>query len=90
MAPSSTLQGGTFEPSGALYASATQNINVPTDFSATPANPPEVSLPAIAAFEVRGASSFMVLLGGRSSIPGQNDRGVSASAFEPDNSPCSE
>ena len=54
IAPSAeeTLEAGMFAANEALYAIATQSINVPTDFNANPANPPEVSLPAIVSFDV--------------------------------------
>ena len=75
IAPTSTLEGGVFYPSEALYAFASQAVNVPTDFSASPATPSEVSLPAIAVFDVLEQSTFKVLLGGRSSVAAQSDRG---------------
>ena len=84
IAYTSTLVGGTFSPSGALYAEASQNVNVQTDFFADTATPPAVSLPAIAAFEVLGRSAFKVLLGGRSSAPSQNDRGYCFSMVRPE------
>ena len=58
IAPSSTLAGGVFYPSEALFAFSTQSVNVPTDFSANPATPSSVSLPAIVSFEITGLSSF--------------------------------
>ena len=70
IAPSAeeTLEAGTFELNEALYAIATQQVNVPTDFSINPATPADVSLPAIVRFDIRQTSSFKVLLGGRSSV----------------------
>ena len=84
LAPSTTLEGGTFEPSGALYAIASQSIGVPTDFSANPATPPAVSLPAIASFRVEGASQFKVLVGGRSSEFYASDRGFCFAMLQPE------
>ena len=66
-APTSTLEAGEFSLNGALYAISTQNVNVQTDFAADPTEPSQVSLPAIASFELRDKSAFQVLLGGRSS-----------------------
>ena len=74
-AASSPLQTGQFSPSGARFAIATQPINVPTDFTVSSATPSAVSLPAIVAFDLRAVSAMKVLLGGRSSVPGQAERG---------------
>eukprot|EP00966_Prymnesium_polylepis_P295778 6831133-Prymnesium_polylepis.1 len=63
---------------------STQTSNVPTDFFVHPATPSPASLPGIAAFELQSASSFNVLLGGRSSLPYQNDRGYCFAIVEPD------
>ncbi|KAL1530902.1 hypothetical protein AB1Y20_001793 [Prymnesium parvum] len=80
----STLEGGVFTPSGALYAIATQDINVQTNFNVNPATPTEASLPAIAAFVIQNASSFKLLLGGRSSVSTQADRGYCFAMVQPD------
>ncbi|KAL1512355.1 hypothetical protein AB1Y20_005615 [Prymnesium parvum] len=82
--PSSTLQEGVFSASGALYAISTQSVNVPTNFNVNPATPSDASLPAISYFELQGVSEFKVLLGGRSSIPDQNDRGYCFSMVLPE------
>ncbi|KAL1512353.1 hypothetical protein AB1Y20_005613 [Prymnesium parvum] len=81
---SSTLQAGVFSASGALYAISTQSVNVPTNFNVNPATPSDASLPAVSYFELQGVSEFKVLLGGRSSIPNQNDRGYCFSMLLPD------
>ena len=41
-AASTTLESGQFSPSQALYASATQSVNVQTDFAVSPASPSTV------------------------------------------------
>ena len=38
-APSTTLEGGTFYPSEALFAVSSEAVNVPTDFGVSPATP---------------------------------------------------
>lgn len=70
-------------PSSQLYAMASENINILTDFDANPYTPTEVSLPGVASFDVVGSSSFKVLLGGASTFEWQSDRAPKSHAPEP-------
>jgi hypothetical protein len=58
IAPSAeeTLEADVFPYNEALYAISTQNVNVNTDFSADPLNPPDVSLPAVVSFSATSTS----------------------------------
>ena len=81
-APSSTLEGGVFLPSEALYARATDNVNVPVDLSDA-VSPSAASLPAVASFEITAASSFKVLLGGVNPHPLTVDLGYCFAMVRP-------
>ena len=74
----STLIGDdTFTPSNTLYAIASQNLNVATDFTSNPlaSTIPSVSAPAVATFHLASASSFKMLVGARSAVPSNVGRG---------------
>jgi len=73
-----SLTGDTFTASNTLYAIASQAVNVATDFASSPLTTatPSVSAPAIATFQLSAANSFKMLLGGRSALPSQADRGM--------------
>ena len=84
--PSSTLEAGVFLPSEALYVIASTTVNVPTDFNTNPQTPSAEFTDGIVSFEVTGASTFKVLLAGRSSEDPtwQSDRGYCFAMVRPD------
>ena len=70
----STISTGSFSPSNALWAQASESINVNTDFTVNPQTSlPSRTQPGIAAFRIgggannlQGATEIKVLLGGLS------------------------
>lgn len=75
IAPTSTLEPGMFTETESMYTLATLPHNVPTDMNVDINNVAEISKPAIGAFRIRDLNAFKVMVGGRSSLPGSNDRG---------------
>ena len=84
VAPMTTLEADVFLPSEAQFAIATTSVNVPTDFNTDPASPLAESMSAIVSFEITGASTFRVMLGGLSAKTGQSNRGYCFAMVRPD------